>query len=107
MHPYLVHHGPIPFAHRGGACESPENTLAAFSHAVSLGYRYLETDVHATRDGVLMAFHDDDLSRTCGVIIARAAPSVRAGGALRADHAVAYRRLLQASTGKAPLFALV
>ena len=67
MHPYLVHHGPIPFAHRGGACESPENTLAAFSHAVSLGYRYLETDVHATRDGVLMAFHDDDLSRTCGV----------------------------------------
>jgi glycerophosphoryl diester phosphodiesterase len=32
-----------------------------------MGYRYLETDVHATRDGVLMAFHDPDLRRTCGV----------------------------------------
>ena len=34
---------------------------------MDLGYVYLETDVHATRDGVLLAFHDSDLSRTCGV----------------------------------------
>jgi glycerophosphoryl diester phosphodiesterase len=66
MHPYLEHDGPIPFAHRGGASEAPENTMSAFEDAVSLGYRYLETDVHATADGVLVAFHDDDLSRTCG-----------------------------------------
>lgn len=66
MHPYLEHSGPIPFAHRGGASEAPENTMSAFSDAVSLGYKYLETDVHATSDGVLVAFHDDDLSRTCG-----------------------------------------
>jgi glycerophosphoryl diester phosphodiesterase len=55
--------GPIPFAHRGGASEAPENTMPAFDHAIRLGYRYIETDVHATTDGVLLAFHDDVLDR--------------------------------------------
>ena len=57
----------LAFAHRGGAyhpeIEGLENTMAAFRHAVSLGYRHLETDVHVTRDGVLLAFHDTMLDR--------------------------------------------
>lgn len=59
--------GVLPFAHRGGAyhpeIEGLENTLAAFKHAVALGYDYLETDVHVTSDGVLLAFHDSVLDR--------------------------------------------
>ena len=63
MHSFLDHPGPIAFAHRGGADDAPENTLVAFEIAVTIGYRYLETDARITRDGVLVAFHDDRLDR--------------------------------------------
>ncbi|MEM8746876.1 MAG: glycerophosphodiester phosphodiesterase [Actinomycetota bacterium] len=62
-HPYLDYESPIGFAHRGGAGVFPENTERAFRHAVDLGFTHLETDVHATADGVLIAFHDDRLDR--------------------------------------------
>lgn len=63
MHPYLQHGGILAFAHRGGALEAPENTMKAFEYAVGLGYSYIETDAYATRDGVLLSFHDDRLDR--------------------------------------------
>lgn len=61
--PYLDAPGPIALAHRGFSAAAPENSMAAFSAAVELGYRYVETDVHATRDGVVVAFHDTTLDR--------------------------------------------
>lgn len=63
---YLDAEETIAFAHRGGTDRYPENTMAAFAYAVGLGYRYLETDVHASRDGVLYAFHDAVLDRMTG-----------------------------------------
>lgn len=55
----------IALAHRGGwaAGAEVENSVAAFASAVALGYTHLETDVHVTSDGVLVAFHDDRLDR--------------------------------------------
>ncbi len=63
VHPYLRNTSPLAIAHRGGALETPENTREAFEYATSLGYRYLETDAQLTKDGVVVAFHDDELDR--------------------------------------------
>lgn len=58
--------GPLPhaIAHRGSRLLWPENTMRAFRGAVELGYRWLETDLHITRDGVLVCLHDDTVDRT-------------------------------------------
>lgn len=54
---------PLVIAHRGGLELAPENTMDAFRSAVAMGVTFLETDVHVTADGVLVAFHDEDLDR--------------------------------------------
>jgi len=46
-------------AHRGGAQLAPENTLAAFRNALTLHVNAIELDVHISRDGHLVVFHDD------------------------------------------------
>lgn len=62
--PFLSADGPLLFAHRGGATLFPENTLLAFRGALELGLTFIETDVHLTRDGVLVVHHDATVDRT-------------------------------------------
>jgi glycerophosphoryl diester phosphodiesterase len=84
LHPFLDQPGPIAIAHRGGAEEAPENTLEAFGAAVALGYRYLETDAHVSRDGVVVAFHDarlDDSTDRTGAIAALSIAEIAAADA--------------------------
>jgi glycerophosphoryl diester phosphodiesterase len=66
---------PLPrvLAHRGLAAQTdssdgaPENSLLAFAAAVGIGVLYIETDVHASKDGVAVISHDPDLSRLTGL----------------------------------------
>src|ERR1700731_3683340 len=90
---FLDHPRPIAFAHRGGAAQAPENSWRAFEHAVGLGYGYLETDLQATSDGALVAFHDRTLDRGTHPIplledLLAAWPDVRFNIALKASPAI-------------------
>jgi glycerophosphoryl diester phosphodiesterase len=66
-HPFLLGPWPRAFVHRGwhlGELRDMENSLSAFRRAVEEGYQYIETDVHATADGVVVVHHDATLNRT-------------------------------------------
>jgi len=70
--PYFTGPRPLAFAHRGGADYAPnvgiDNSIAAFANAVALGYTHVETDVHATSDGIAVVFHDDRLDRATDAV---------------------------------------
>jgi glycerophosphoryl diester phosphodiesterase len=87
--PFLDWPGPIAFSHQGAHRDGgpAENTMGAFEAAVEMGYRYLETDAHATADGVLVAFHDDHLDRmTDGTGLIGDLPWSEVSGALVRGH---------------------
>lgn len=55
---------PLIIAHRGGSHEVPENTMAAFRHAIDVGMKLVELDVQMTLDGELVVIHDETVDRT-------------------------------------------
>ncbi|KAI0307078.1 PLC-like phosphodiesterase [Multifurca ochricompacta] len=55
---------PECWGHRGASAAYPENTLASFEAAIRDGAEGIESDVHVSRDGVLVMFHDPSLERT-------------------------------------------
>ncbi len=67
--PYATLGGAVPLviAHRGASGELPEHTLAAYARAIDQGADYIEPDLVCTRDGGLLARHDNELSLTTDV----------------------------------------
>ncbi|MGG1676223.1 glycerophosphodiester phosphodiesterase [Neobacillus sp. NRS-1170] len=55
---------PMVIAHQGGELLAPSNTIAAFTSAATMGVDALETDLHITKDGYLVAIHDPTVDRT-------------------------------------------
>ena len=59
---------PVSFAHRGGAKVVPENTIEGFREGLGMGDAVIETDVHASADGVVVIIHDPAVDRTLSLI---------------------------------------
>jgi glycerophosphoryl diester phosphodiesterase len=58
---------PIVIAHRGASGERPEHTLAAYDLAIEQGADFIEPDLVPTKDGVLVARHENDITDTTDV----------------------------------------
>ena len=58
---------PIVIAHRGASADRPEHTLAAYALAIAQGADYVEPDLVITRDGVLVARHENEIGETTDV----------------------------------------
>jgi glycerophosphoryl diester phosphodiesterase len=65
--PTLDGQPPIVIAHRGASGERPEHTLAGYKLAIDLGADYIEPDLVLTKDGVLVARHENEISETTDV----------------------------------------
>ena len=58
---------PLVIAHRGASAYKPENSISAFEEAINMKADYIETDVHQTKDGIVVIMHDFSVKRTCDV----------------------------------------
>ncbi len=92
--PFVRTQHALVIAHRGGAMEAPENTLAAVAHAAESGATWAEIDVHLTSDGIPVLMHDHTFDRTTS------------GKGAVADTSLADLRLLTAGRPRFPLDAV-
>ncbi len=60
-----IYSQPLVIAHRGASAYKPENTISAFEEAIKMKADYIETDVHQTKDGIVVIMHDFSVKRTC------------------------------------------
>jgi len=105
--------GCLAIAHRGASSYAPENTLAAFDLALTMGARHLELDVELTSDGHVVVIHDDTLDRTTdgsGPVTARTLAELRRldagrwfGPAFAGERIPTYEDVLERYRGRAHL----
>ena len=103
----------LAIAHRGASSYAPENTLAAFDLALTMGTRHLELDVELTADGHVVVIHDDTLDRTTdgsGPVTARTLAELRRldagrwyGPAFAGEQIPTYEQVLERYRGRAHL----
>ncbi|GAA0634316.1 glycerophosphodiester phosphodiesterase [Sphingomonas ursincola] len=63
----MAANGPIIIAHRGASGERPEHTLGSYERAIDQGADFIEPDLVSTKDGVLVARHENEISETTDV----------------------------------------